>query len=109
MITGITTLDCVQFHIFAISLKSSVRGFNRILSFQVDKARSEFSKPAPSFPKRMLRYKHQHSFYCTGAIMTILAGSLALRFDLSWRALAMALFPLPVAVGIASIYSRCLR
>jgi hypothetical protein len=33
--------------------------------------------------------------------MTILAGSLALRFEVSWRTLALELFPMPVAVGIA--------
>jgi fucose permease len=42
-----------------------------------------------------------HSFYCIGAIMTILAGALALRFSLSWRNLALVLFPMPVVVGIA--------
>ena len=42
-----------------------------------------------------------HSFYCTGAIMTILVGSLALRFEVSWRTLSLALLPLPVAVGTA--------
>ena len=35
-----------------------------------------------------------HSFYCIGAIMTILAGALALRFNLSWRNLALVLFGL---------------
>jgi fucose permease len=42
-----------------------------------------------------------HSFYCTGAIMTILAGSLSLRFNLSWRTLALGLSPMPLVVGIA--------
>jgi len=42
-----------------------------------------------------------HSFYCIGAIMTILAGSLALRFNLSWYILALGLMPMPVVVGIA--------
>jgi fucose permease len=42
-----------------------------------------------------------HSFYCVGAIMTILAGSLALRFGVSWRSLALGLSPMPVAVGVA--------
>ncbi len=42
-----------------------------------------------------------HSFYCIGAIMTILAGSLALRFALSWHTLALGLLPMPVGVGIA--------
>jgi fucose permease len=42
-----------------------------------------------------------HSFYCIGAIMTILAGALALRFSLSWRNLALVLFPMPIVVGIA--------
>jgi fucose permease len=42
-----------------------------------------------------------HSFYCIGAIMTILAGALALLFNLSWRNLALVLFPMPIVVGIA--------
>jgi fucose permease len=42
-----------------------------------------------------------HSFYCIGAIVTILAGSLALRFGLSWKILALGLLPMPVMVGIA--------
>jgi fucose permease len=42
-----------------------------------------------------------HSFYCIGAIMTILAGSLALRSGLGWRTLALGLSPMPVAVGVA--------
>jgi MFS family permease len=42
-----------------------------------------------------------HSFYCVGAIVTILAGSLALRFGLSWRILALGLLPMPVIVGLA--------
>jgi hypothetical protein len=33
--------------------------------------------------------------------MTILAAALALRFDLSWRLLALGLLPLPVVVGVA--------
>jgi fucose permease len=42
-----------------------------------------------------------HSFYCIGAIMTILAGSLALRSGLGWRTLALWLSPMPVVVGVA--------
>jgi fucose permease len=42
-----------------------------------------------------------HSFYCIGAILTILAGSLALRFNLSWRSLALILLPMPVLTGVA--------
>jgi fucose permease len=42
-----------------------------------------------------------HSFYCIGAIMTILAGSFALRFALSWRTLALGLLPMPMGVGVA--------
>ena len=33
--------------------------------------------------------------------MTILAAALALRFDVSWRLLALGLLPLPVVVGVA--------
>jgi fucose permease len=45
-----------------------------------------------------------HSFYCIGAIVTILTGSLALRFGLSWRTLALGLLPMPVMVGIAFFF-----
>jgi fucose permease len=42
-----------------------------------------------------------HSFYCIGAIMTILAGVLALRFNVSWRTLALGLTAMPMMVGFA--------
>jgi fucose permease len=40
-----------------------------------------------------------HSFYCVGAIGTVLAGSLALRLGLGWRAISLWLMALPALVG----------
>ena len=42
-----------------------------------------------------------HSFYCTGAVCTVLAGALALRHGLSWRALSLWLTILPALVTLA--------
>ena len=39
-----------------------------------------------------------HSFYCVGAVVTILAGTLALRAGLGWRASCLLLLPLPAAL-----------
>jgi len=42
-----------------------------------------------------------HSFYCTGAVLTVLIGALALRFHVSWRLVAVliALYPILVMAG----------
>lgn len=37
-----------------------------------------------------------HSFYCVGAVVTILAGTLALEVGLSWRMCCLLLLPLPL-------------
>jgi len=44
-----------------------------------------------------------HSFYCTGAVLTILTVAVALRAGLGWRPAAWGLVPLPlvIAVGFA--------
>lgn len=42
-----------------------------------------------------------HSFYCTGAVCTVLAGALALRHGLSWRSLSLWLMILPALVALA--------
>lgn len=39
-----------------------------------------------------------HSFYCVGAAVTILAGTLALRAGLGWRAACFILLPLPAVL-----------
>ena len=42
-----------------------------------------------------------HSFYCVGAVLTILAGALALKVGMGWRAISLwlVLMPLPVAAA----------
>ena len=42
-----------------------------------------------------------HSFYCIGAVCTVLAGALALRHGLPWRALSLWLIVLPALVTLA--------
>jgi MFS family permease len=41
-----------------------------------------------------------HSFYCVGAVATILASGLALDSKVSWRTLSLWLIAMPVAVGL---------
>lgn len=42
-----------------------------------------------------------HSFYCVGAVVTILAGTLILRAGLGWRAACLLLTPLPAGLLVA--------
>jgi MFS family permease len=39
-----------------------------------------------------------HSFYCVGAVVTILAGTLALKAGLGWRATCLVFLPLPAGL-----------
>jgi fucose permease len=41
-----------------------------------------------------------HSFYCVGAVVTILAGTLALQAGVGWRNASLLLLPLPLALLI---------
>lgn len=42
-----------------------------------------------------------HSFYCVGAVVTVLVGALALHFGLGWRGSCLLLLPLPAGLFIA--------
>ena len=42
-----------------------------------------------------------HSFYCVGAVVTVLAGSVALRVGFSWRHACLALLALPLGLVAA--------
>ena len=42
-----------------------------------------------------------HSFYCVGAVVTVVAGTLALRAGLSWRLASLLLIPFPIALVCA--------
>ncbi len=41
-----------------------------------------------------------HSFYCTGAVATVLAASMALSHGVSWRVMSLALVALPAVVAL---------
>lgn len=55
--------------------------------------------------RRTISLNLLHSFYCTGAVVTILAGALALRYDVGWRGAAFWLAAMPLAVGIAFVFT----
>ena len=42
-----------------------------------------------------------HSFYCVGATLTVVAGTGALQFGISWRAACLILIPLPMVLIVA--------
>ncbi|MEI8062830.1 MAG: MFS transporter [Verrucomicrobiota bacterium] len=44
-----------------------------------------------------------HSFYCTGAVLTVLISSLALRLGVNWRMLALWLTAVPTLVALAFV------
>jgi fucose permease len=45
-----------------------------------------------------------HSFYCVGAVVTILAGTLVLRLGFGWRTACLVLLPLPATLLV--VFSR---
>lgn len=47
-----------------------------------------------------------HSFYCVGAAVTILGGSLTLRMGLGWRGSCLVLLPLPALLFVALAWQR---
>lgn len=47
-----------------------------------------------------------HSFYCSGAVLTILLGSLALRLAFGWRAISLWLAALPALVALGFVLLR---
>ena len=47
-----------------------------------------------------------HSFYCVGAVVTVVAGSLALRAGLGWRGSCLVLLPLPLGLFLAFLGQR---
>jgi MFS family permease len=48
--------------------------------------------------RRAVAMNWLHSFYCVGAVVTILAGTLALELGWGWRRACLVLMPLPVAL-----------
>src|SRR5688572_1703978 len=40
-----------------------------------------------------------HSFYCTGAVATILAATVAREYGVDWRSVAIGLVPVPLLIG----------
>ena len=51
--------------------------------------------------RRAVALNWLHSFYCVGAVVTILAGTLALRAGLSWQQACLLLIPLPLGLLLA--------
>ncbi len=42
-----------------------------------------------------------HSFYAIGAVLTILLGAVALRWQIGWRTVSAGLAPMPIVIGLA--------
>ncbi|HEY8991133.1 MAG TPA: MFS transporter [Luteolibacter sp.] len=51
--------------------------------------------------KRAVALNWLHSFYCVGAAVTVLAGSLALHAGFGWRGSCLVLLPLPIGLLVA--------
>lgn len=51
--------------------------------------------------RRAVALNWLHSFYCVGAAVTVLAGSIALRAGLGWRGSCLVLAPLPLFLLVA--------
>lgn len=56
--------------------------------------------------RRAVAMNWLHSFYCVGAVVTILAGSLALKAGLGWRGSCLVLMPLPLGLLVAFASQR---
>jgi fucose permease len=54
--------------------------------------------------KRSAAMNWLHSFYCVGAAVTILAGTLALQVGLGWRDACFLLLPLPIALLVTFFF-----
>jgi len=53
--------------------------------------------------RRTMAMNWLHSFYCIGAVCTVLAGAYALRCGLGWRALSLWMTVLPLLVTLAFV------
>ncbi len=53
--------------------------------------------------KKVMAMNLLHSFYCTGAVLAVLVGSLAIKLQFGWRAASLVLAPLPLAVGLCFV------
>jgi fucose permease len=51
--------------------------------------------------RRAVAMNWLHSFYCVGAVVTILVGALALKAGLGWRGSCLVLTPLPLGLLVA--------
>lgn len=56
--------------------------------------------------RRTMAMNLLHSFYCTGAVATILLAALALRWGFSWRVATLALLPMPLIVALGFLPAR---
>lgn len=81
------TYTLLLFAVFALGLGAGV--LDMVLSPIVSALNPE---------KRTVALNRLHSFYCVGAAVTVLAGSLALAAGLGWRGSCLVLLPLPLGL-----------
>jgi fucose permease len=56
--------------------------------------------------RRTMAMNLLHSFYCTGAVVTILLAALMLRWGLSWRLASSLLLPMPLVIAAGFLPAR---
>ncbi len=54
--------------------------------------------------KRTTALNWLHSFYSVGAVITVLIGGVALRLEIGWRAISLALIAVPLVVALGFIH-----
>jgi fucose permease len=55
--------------------------------------------------RRTVALNFLHGFYCVGAVFTILAGALALKFNVHWRAATLGIIPFPLIVAACFVFA----
>jgi fucose permease len=55
--------------------------------------------------RRTVALNFLHGFYCVGAVLTILAGALALKLNVHWRAATLGLIPFPLLVAVGFVFA----
>lgn len=56
--------------------------------------------------RRAIAMNWLHSFYCVGAVVTVLIATMALKIGVHWRTLALWMALLPLAVGVSFLRLR---
>ncbi len=56
--------------------------------------------------RRTMAMNLLHSFYASGAVLTILLATLAVKLQIGWQSVALGLMPMPLVLGAAFLWMR---